>query len=143
MFTGTYNHQIDGKGRLRLPAKLRQELGSSFYLMPGIDNTITILPQSAVDAMNEEFASYDQTDIEILRITSEIFGSMQAIVEDSQGRFVIPGDFLEEAKIEKNVVIRGARDKIQIWADKSHESRESKMSVNEMMAMLNKARKNG
>ena len=55
--TGTYEHSIDAKGRLFIPAKLREELGVTFYLAMGIDTCLAIYPQSTWDKFTEKFAS--------------------------------------------------------------------------------------
>ena len=51
--TGTYEHSIDAKGRLFIPAKLREELGSAFYLAMGVDACLAIYPQSTWDRFTE------------------------------------------------------------------------------------------
>lgn len=139
-FAGNYNHQLDDKGRLRLPAKLRQGLGKSFVLMPGIDDTISIYPQEAFDELCKEYMSYDQTDVEIQRTITELISSAFPVEEDVQGRFIVPAQLRQYAKIQKNVIVKGALRKIEIWADNTHEARESNVSVNELMKILNKAK---
>ncbi|MFI3167471.1 MAG: division/cell wall cluster transcriptional repressor MraZ [Bacillota bacterium] len=143
MFSDTYYHQLDGKGRLRLPAKLRAELGGSFILMPGMNNTITIKPQSAYHDMCEKYSKYDENDVELQEVISEIMGSIKQVEEDSQGRFVIPQKYLAQAGIEKNVVIKGVLNRIEIWSEENHENRKTKRSMNEMLTMLKKADQNG
>ena len=55
--TGTYEHSIDAKGRLFIPAKLREELGVTFYLAMGVDACLAIYPQATWDRFTEKFAS--------------------------------------------------------------------------------------
>ena len=55
--TGTYEHSIDAKGRLFIPAKLREELGVTFYLAMGVDACLAIYPQSTWDRFTEKFSS--------------------------------------------------------------------------------------
>ena len=55
--TGTYEHSIDAKGRLFIPAKLREELGDTFYLAMGVDTCLAIYPQESWDRFTEKFAS--------------------------------------------------------------------------------------
>ncbi len=143
MFSGIYSHQLDDKGRLRLPAKLRAELGKSFVLMKGIDDSITIYPLTAFDAMCEKFMTYDPTDVEVQRAITELMSYSFPIEEDSQGRFVIPQIMKTFAGIDKNVVVKGVLNKIEIWSETSHENRTSARSVNENMAILHRAGQNG
>ena len=65
--TGTYEHSIDAKGRLFIPAKLREELGVTFYLAMGIDTCLAIYPQSTWDKFTEKFASLPMTQSKVMR----------------------------------------------------------------------------
>ena len=55
--TGTYEHSIDAKGRLFIPAKLREELGSAFYLAMGVDACLAVYPQATWDRFTGSAAS--------------------------------------------------------------------------------------
>ena len=85
--TGTYEHSIDAKGRLFIPAKLREELGVTFYLAMGIDTCLAIYPQSTWDKFTEKFASLPMTQSKVMR---PLFANAVKCELDSQGRIVIP-----------------------------------------------------
>ena len=85
--TGTYEHSIDAKGRLFIPAKLREELGVTFYLAMGIDTCLAIYPQSTWDKFIEKFASRPMTQSKVMR---PLFANAVKCELDSQGRIVIP-----------------------------------------------------
>ena len=84
--TGTYEHSIDAKGRLFIPAKLREELGVTFYLAMGIDTCLAIYPQSTWDKFTEKFASLPMTQSKVMR---PLFANAVKCELDSQGRIVI------------------------------------------------------
>ena len=84
--TGTYEHSIDAKGRLFIPAKLREELGSAFYLAMGVDACLAIYPQSTWDRFTEKFASLPMSQSKVMR---PLFASTIKCEPDSQGRIVI------------------------------------------------------
>ena len=65
--TGTYEHNIDAKGRLFIPAKLREELGSSFHLAMGVDACLAVYPQSTWDRFTEKFASLPMSQSKAMR----------------------------------------------------------------------------
>ena len=65
--TGTYEHGIDAKGRLFIPAKLREELGVTFYLAMGVDACLAIYPQSTWDRFTEKFASLPMSQSKAMR----------------------------------------------------------------------------
>ena len=91
--TGTYEHSIDAKGRLFIPAKLREELGVSFYLAMGIDTCLAIYPQATWDKFTEKFASLPMTQSKVMR---PLFANAVKCELDSQGRIVIPQKLREE-----------------------------------------------
>ena len=72
--TGTYEHSIDAKGRLFIPAKLREELGVTFYLAMGVDACLAIYPQSTWDRFTEKFSSLllDTASINLRKLTAKI-----------------------------------------------------------------------
>lgn len=136
MFFGIYFHQIDDKGRLRLPAKLRGELGGSFFCMKGFDNTILIYSEERFRRFCEENANVPLTDVEAQRSLVELISNAFPIEEDSQGRFVLPQALKDYAGIEKNVVIKGVIDRIEIWSEKAHEARSTNKNLNELVQTL-------
>ena len=105
--TGTYEHSIDAKGRLFIPAKLREELGVTFYLAMGIDTCLAIYPQSTWDRFTEKFASLPMTQSKVMR---PLFANAVKCELDSQGRIVIPQKLRKYAKLEKDAVILGVND---------------------------------
>ena len=112
--TGTYEHSIDAKGRLFIPAKLREELGVTFYLAMGVDACLAIYPQSTWDRFTEKFSSLD-----------------------SQGRIVIPQKLRRYAGLDKDVVILGVNDRAEIWsADAWQAQEEEEMTPEKMSACM-------
>ncbi len=136
MFFGIYFHQLDDKGRLRLPAKLRGELGGSFFCMKGFDNTVLIYSEERFRKFCEENANVPLTDVEAQRSLVELISNAFPIEEDSQGRFVLPQALKDYAGIEKNVVIKGVIDRIEIWSEKAHEERSTNKNLNELVQTL-------
>ena len=136
MFFGIYFHQLDDKGRLRLPAKLRGELGGSFFCMKGFDNTILIYSEERFRKFCEENANVPLTDVDAQRSLVELISNAFPIEEDSQGRFTLPQTLKEYAGIEKNVVVKGVIDRIEIWSEKAHEARSTNKNLNELVQSL-------
>lgn len=138
MFFGIYNHQLDDKGRLRLPAKLRNELGGSFFCLKGYDNTILVYSEEKFKKFCEENVNIPLTDVEAQRALVELVSNAFPIEEDSQGRFVLPAVLKEYAGIDKNVVIKGVIDRIEIWSEKAHNERTTNKNLNELVVSLPK-----
>ena len=126
LYLGNFQHTLDDKNRIRLPSKYREKLGNEYILMPGIDGCIFLFPSDAeekfVKAVEEMEFDTERSDL-ITRI-SAISATVEA---DSQGRFMLTSDLLKFAKIDKDVRIRGAFTKIEIWSEEIYVKRfESK-----------------
>ena len=129
--TGTYEHNIDAKGRLAIPSKLRDELGSVFYLAMGVDACLAIYPQSSWNRFTEKFASLPMSQSKKMR---SLFANAARCELDSQGRIVIPQKLKKYAGIEKDVVIIGVHDRAEIWAAEKWAAEEEEEMTPEKMA---------
>lgn len=136
VFFGSYNHQLDDKGRLRLPAKFRNELGGSFMCLKGYDNTVMVCSFAKFEHICKKFEMTSASDIEGQAALVELMSTAADITEDAQGRFVLPDYLREYASIEKNVVIKGVNDRIEIWNEKAHLERTTNKSFNELITKL-------
>ena len=132
--TGTYEHSIDAKGRLFIPAKLREELGVTFYLAMGVDECLAIYPQETWNRFTEKFASLPMSQSAAMR---PLFANASKCELDSQGRIVIPQKLRKYAGLEKDVVIIGVNDRAEIWsADTWNAQEEEEMTPEKMAACM-------
>ena len=132
--TGTYEHSIDAKGRLFIPAKLREELGVTFYLAMGVDECLAIYPQETWNRFTEKFASLPMSQSAAMR---PLFANASKCELDSQGRIVIPQKLRKYAGLEKDAVIIGANDRAEIWSAETWNAREEEeMTPEKMKACL-------
>ena len=136
--TGTYEPSIDGKGRLIIPTRLKEELGDSFYLSMGTE-CLTIYPQSAWDARcaRAELLE-DEEDIEAMEV---FFAQSYRCTVDSQNRIVIPPLLRSFAALEKDVVIIGSNNVAKVWdAARWSKKVDTYMSPDRMKALARKIR---
>ena len=132
--TGTYEHSIDAKGRLFIPAKLREELGVTFYLAMGVDECLAIYPQETWNRFTEKFASLPMSQSAAMR---PLFANASKCELDSQGRIVIPHKLRKYAGLEKDAVIIGVNDRAEIWSAETWNAREEEeMTPEKMKACL-------
>ena len=132
--TGTYEHSIDAKGRLFIPAKLREELGVTFYLAMGVDECLAIYPQETWNRLTEKFASLPMSQSAAMR---PLFANASKCELDSQGRIVIPQKLRKYAGLEKDAVIIGVNDRAEIWSAETWNAREEEeMTPEKMKACL-------
>lgn len=121
MFYGEYRHSCDTKNRLSIPSKLRSELGNSFIVTRGLDKCLNIYTTDAWNARMEELMKLPQTKKEV-RIYIRTVASQAVNCEcDAQGRIQLPAFLKEAAMINKQCVITGALDHVEIWAEEKWE----------------------
>ena len=135
--TGTYEHAIDGKGRLFIPSRLKEELGDSFHLSMGADQCLTIYPQQAWDALCARAEELEEDeDIEAMEV---FFAQTYRCTVDSQNRIVIPPLLREYAGLEKDVAIVGANKVARIWnAQRWEEKKNTYMTRDQMKGLTRK-----
>lgn len=137
--TGTFEHTIDGKSRLFIPSRLKEELGDSFYLAMGTDQCLTIYPQAAWEALCRRAEELEEEeDIEAMEV---FFAQSYRCTVDSQNRIVIPSLLRDYAMLEKDVVIVGSNNVAKIWnAQRWAEKVNTYMSPQKMKALARKVR---
>ena len=112
---GTYKHNIDTKGRLIIPAKLRDSLGQSFVVTMGVDECLYFYSNDEWEIFTQRLDSQSNSKEEV-RLIKRFFRSNAADVEmDSQGRVIIPQDLRDSIGITKEVVVVGAGEKAELW----------------------------
>lgn len=132
--TGRYEHSMDDKGRLFIPAKLREELGSAFYLCPGVKQNLTIYPMKAWDALRERTAMLTTTQAAAM---DTFFASSYKCEPDKQWRIQVPSDLREYAGLDRDVVITGNNDRAQVWsAEKWAEKAKAELTPANIAALM-------
>jgi len=110
--TGQYQHSIDSKGRLFIPAKLREELGETFYVTMGIDRCLSVYSEESWGKFTEKFESLPYTKTRAMR---PLFANAAKCEPDAQGRILLPAKLREYAELEKDVVVIGVSNRAEIW----------------------------
>lgn len=122
MFYGEYEHNLDDKGRLILPAKFRdvcKENGlDRFFLTRGLDKCIFMFTEEEWRAQELKFKSMPFTKQESRGFNRLFFSGAVDIQPDRQGRFVIPNYLKDYAQIQKDTIVLGVSNRIEIWSDK-------------------------
>ncbi len=120
-FKGKYDHSVDDKGRVSLPAKIRKNLSpealDSFVITRGYDNSLDLYPQDVWNDFEEQLRKKTNRHEEEGRLhIRRIMMYAQETSLDKQARITIPQDLMDFAGIRGNVIIIGALDKIEIWS---------------------------
>lgn len=131
MFMGEYNHTIDAKGRVIVPAKFRETLGEEFVVTLGLDGCLFLYP-------NEEWHNFvsglkNLPGSKEARQLQRYFMAGAASCEvDKQGRILIPIKLREQAGLEKEVVFVGVLSKIEIWSKERWEANNTYDNMDEI-----------
>lgn len=116
MFMGEYNHTIDAKGRLIIPARFRELLGTEFVLTRGLDGCLFIYPMDEWKVFEQKLRALPLTN-KNARTFSRFFVAGAAMCElDRQGRVLVPQTLREFAGLEKDVVLTGNLNRIEVWS---------------------------
>ncbi len=132
---GTFYHNIDAKGRVNFPTKLREGLGVTFYVTKGIDgHCLTVYSEEAWAHLSEKIAAIPEAKGSSLK--RWLFSGAASLTPDKQGRVMIPSDLRAFAELEKDVVIIGADDKAEIWDKSRWDALNDTFDMNQMMQTL-------
>ena len=137
--TGTNQHNIDAKGRLAIPSKLREELGDTFYVTIGPDPCLTIYSNSSWARLTEKF---DQLPYSKARALRPLFSNAVKCEPDSQGRILIPQKLRDYANLKKDLVIFGMNNRIEIW-DKNAYYEQNQADITNFRSTLKNLREQG
>ena len=139
--TGEYFHQLDAKNRIRIPAKLRKELGEKYYFAFGTNNTIFVFTAEVMEKYLEELGATKISDLQAQKRVRMFARTCVQVEEDNQGRIVLSPEFRRHAKLEKDdkdIVICGAVNRVEIWNKRIYDEYTADMENNydEMFSQL-------
>ena len=136
MLFGEYDHQVDSKNRIRIPSKLKSELGSEYVFVKGAAKCISIYPSDKATELVSQFSQISPFDKVAQESFSEFMASFHPGDEDVQGRVVIPEKLRIYAGIEKEVVTIGMVNHIDVYAKEERERIKNEMSYEDRIAIL-------
>ena len=120
---GKYKHTLDAKGRLFVPSKLRDELGSAFYVVKNAKLFLTVYPEEIWLKKLEKLKELPTSKVPDMRY---IFANVCKCEPDKQGRFLLPEDFRQYADLTQEVMIVGQASCAEIWNAERFEADEAK-----------------
>lgn len=119
MFMGEYHHSIDDKGRMIIPSKFREELGDKFIITRGIENCLFVYPVKNWEQIVTKLESLPFTKKDARNFTRFFLSGATVAEFDKQGRINITSPLISYANIEKECVIIGTGDRLEIWSEES------------------------
>lgn len=134
MFFGEYRHTLDTKGRIFLPAKLRDELGEKFWVCKGMGKCLQVFTD---EAWNDFCAKLDDLAAAQARhIKLYFYSGANETALDAQGRIALSPAHREFACLDKNVVIVGNRTHLEIWSEAEWEAEQASLDSEAITASL-------
>jgi MraZ protein len=121
MFMGEFQHTVDAKGRLIVPAKLREGLGERFIATKGLESCLFVFPPQEWETFGEKLRSLPLASGAARAFTRLFFSGATECEVDPQGRILLPANLREYAGIDKDVVIVGVSNRVEIWATSAWE----------------------
>lgn len=112
---GEYLHTIDTKGRIILPVKFREELGETFILTKGLDNCLFIYGEQEWELLSAKLKQLPLSKPEARAFVRFFFAGAMQLVCDKQGRFLIPSNLREHAMLDKDAILIGVSNRVEVW----------------------------
>ena len=141
MLIGEYEHSLDAKGRLIMPAKLRTDMGEKFIITKGLDGCLFVFSQNEWSNFESKLKELPLTNKNARDFVRFFLSGATECEIDKQGRFLLVNTLREYAEITKEVIIIGVETRLEIWNKdkwKKYNSNEniSADTIAENMTML-------
>jgi MraZ protein len=116
MFLGRYEHTIDDKGRLAIPARYRAALERGLVVTRGIDRCLTIYPLAAWEALAEKVNALPLGDPNARALRRLFYAEASDAAMDRQGRIIIPATLRAYAGLAETAIVVGMHSAIEVWS---------------------------
>lgn len=131
MFMGTYDHSIDAKGRVIVPAKFREALGDSFVVTFGLDGCLFVYPEEEWEDFVKQLKELPGSK-EARKLQRYFMAGAAPCDVDRQGRVLIPSNLRDKAGLDKDIVFVGVMSKIEIWSKKRWDENDDFENVDDI-----------
>jgi MraZ protein len=120
LLTGTFARSLDEKLRVAIPRRLREAMqvpeGGGLFITPGTDVSLAIYTEDALTRMAERLAQASPNRQDVRAFTRLFYAQAQRAELDGQGRVRVPPELAQLAKLEKDIVLLGVQDHLELWA---------------------------
>lgn len=119
MFIGTFEHSIDDKGRIAIPARFRGDLAEGMFVTRGIDRCLMVLTTEHWQRLVDGMASLPMLQNDARRLQRHFFSGAAQLQPDRLGRVLIPQFLREYAQLRSDVAVVGVMNRVEIWDRKA------------------------
>jgi MraZ protein len=115
-FTGQFEHSLDEKGRLTIPARFRARLGDHFVLtIAPPEPCLAMYPEATWQEFCAKLEAAPRKDAQYRSFVRHLFAHTEEVSLDSQGRLVVPQALRDLARLERDTVLVGALTRVEVW----------------------------
>lgn len=132
MLIGEYEHSLDSKGRLIMPAKLREDIGENFIVTKGLDGCLFAFSKSEWTNFEQKLRTLPISNKDARAFSRFFFAGAIECEIDKQGRFLISSNLREFAGFDKDIVIVGMDSRLEIWSKERWTKCDNDISADEI-----------
>jgi len=114
---GEFQHTVDSKGRVIVPVKFREELGNVFVMTRGLDKCLFVYPIAEWEILEAKLKALPMTRADARSFVRFFFSGATECELDKQGRILIPTTLRGYAQLERDCVVLGVSNRVEIWSD--------------------------
>lgn len=140
LFMGEYNHSMDAKGRLIIPARFREAGGDRFIVTKGLDSCLFIFTEEKWSAVVASISHMSLTNKDARSFSRFLIGGAGECEVDKQGRILIPANLRAYAHLEKDVVLVGVGSRVEVWDRGAWEQASDYSGIEELAEGLEELR---
>ena len=122
MFMGEYHHTIDEKGRIIIPSKFREDLGEKFIITRGIENCLFVYSLSSWEKITNKLEALPFTKKDARQFVRFFLSGATTAEFDKQGRVNVTSPLVSYANLQKDCVVIGTGDRLEIWSKEDWDS---------------------
>lgn len=130
MFIGEYQHTIDEKGRMAIPAKMRGQLLDGAVVTRGLDNCLFVYTKPEWEKLAEKLAALPLTNANSRAFARLMLAGAMDVEFDKQGRILLPAYLREFASLKSKAVIAGLYNRLEIWNEEAWKNFKKKTEEN-------------
>lgn len=130
MFIGEYQHTLDEKGRLAIPAKFREELRQGAVITRGLDNCLFLFPQAQWNLLAGKLADLPLSQADSRAFTRLMLAGAMEVELDGQGRILLPAFLRQYAGLGSRVIVAGLFNRLEIWDEQTWQQYRGKAEKN-------------
>ena len=137
MLFGEYFNQMDAKGRIRIPGKIKEGLGPNPMITKGTNGCLFLFSQNELHTtLYDKIAAVPLSDVSVANALRALFAGAQELEEDNQGRTMVPQNLRGFAKLSKDIVIIGVGNRAEIWSREAYDKQFADIDFDKALAGL-------